>query len=65
MVTIGKFEFAQLKEHLTFVENFKESLFPLTAEKLINHHQYNLIKFEEQAILEQNERMRVINCVLL
>ena len=80
MVTIKKFEFAQLNDkryilsdgislllyghkHLTFVENFKKSLLPLTPIKLIKH-QYNLIRFE-QGILEQNERMRVMNCVLL
>ena len=81
MVTIEKFEFAQLNnkryilpdgisslpyghKHLIFVENFKKSLLPLTPEKLVKHHQYNLIRFE-QGILEQNERMRVINCALL
>ena len=74
MVTIEKFEFAQLNDkryilpdgisslpyrhkHLTFAENFKKSLIPLTPEKLIKHHQYNLIRFE-QGIFEQNERMR-------
>ena len=80
MVTIEKFEFAQLNDkqyvpdgisslpyghkHLTFVENFKKSLLALNPEKLIKHHQYNLIRFE-QGILEQNERMSIINCVLL
>ena len=81
MVTIKKLEFAQLNDkqyilsdgisllpyghkHLTFVENFKKSLLPLTPIKLVKHHQYNLIRFE-QGILEQNERMRVMNCVLL
>ena len=80
MVTIEKFEFAQLNnkqyilpdsvsslpyghKHLTFVENFKKSLLPLTPEKLIKH-QNNLIRFE-QSILEQNKRMRVINYILL
>ena len=80
MVTIEKFEFSQLNnkqyilpdgvssppyghKHLTFVENFKKSLLPLTPEKLIKH-QNNLIRFE-QSILEQNERMRIINYVLL
>ena len=87
MVTIEKFEFAQLNDkryvlpdgtsslpychkHLTFVENFKKSLLPLTPEHKtssnmnMKHHQYNLIRFE-QGILEQKERMRIINCVLL
>ena len=81
MVNIRKLEFAQLNDkrytlpdgissqlyghkYLTFVENFKKSLLPLTSKKLIKHYQCNLIRFE-QGILEQNERMRVMNCLLL
>ena len=41
-------------KHLTFVENFKKSLLPLTPEKLIKHNPCNLIRFE-QGILEQNK----------
>ena len=81
MVTIDKSEFGELDDkhcilpdgiislpygHLAMshVETFKESLFPLNPEKIITHHKRNLLRFE-QGILESNERMRIINNVLL
>ena len=50
---------------LEYIENFKcETLGNLTAQKIIQHHENNLLRFE-QGILARNERMRVINSVLL
>ena len=50
---------------LEYIENFKcETLENLTAQKIIQHHENNLLRFE-QGILARNERMRVINYVLL
>ena len=50
---------------LESIENFKcETLGNLTAQKIIQHHENNLLRFE-QGILARNERMRVINSVLL
>ena len=44
---------------LSHIESFKETLFPLNAEKIITHHKYNLLRFE-QGKLESNERLRII-----
>ena len=50
---------------LEYIENFKcETLGNLTAQKIIQHHKNNLLRFE-QGILARNERMRVINSILL
>ena len=50
---------------LEYIENFKcETLEKLTAQKIIQHRENNLLWFE-QGILARNERMRVINSVLL
>ena len=81
MVTIEKCEFGQLNvkryilpnvvkslphRHidLQFIEELKISLPPTAPEKLIKIHEFNLIRFE-QGVLERNERMIIINCVLL
>ena len=51
--------------HLREIENFKcNDLCDLSAQKIIQYHEDNLIRFEHN-ILPRNERMRVINCVLL
>ena len=80
MVTIEKCEFGQLNDKryilpdgisslpyghkdLKFIENFKDEI-SLTPEKLIKYHKDNLLRFE-QGILQSNERMRIINSVLL
>ena len=80
MVTIDKCEFDQLNDRryilpdninslpyghrdLKFIEDFKDSI-SLTPEKLRKHHENNLLRFQH-GILESNERMRIINCVLL
>ena len=50
---------------LEYIENFKcETLGNLTAQKITQHHENNFLSFE-QGILARNERMRVINSVLL
>ena len=52
-------------KNLEYIENFKcETLGNLTAQKVIQHHENNLLRFE-QGILARNERMRVLNSVLL
>ena len=48
---------------LNFIENFKYEK-SLTPEKLVKYHKDNLLRFE-QGILQSNERMRIINSVLL
>ena len=77
IVTIGKCEFGQLNdkryilpddisslpyEHKDrkFIENFKDEI-SLTPEKLVTKINY----LGEQGILQSNERMRIINSVLL
>ena len=51
--------------HLREIENFKcNDLCNLSAQKIIQYHEDNLIRFEHN-ILPRNERMRVVNCVLL
>ena len=47
----------------TSTENFKGE-FSLTPEKLIKYHKDNLLMFEE-GILQSNERVRIINYLLL
>ena len=50
---------------LEYIENFKcENLGNLTAQNIMQHHENNLVRFE-QGILARNERIRVINSVLL
>ena len=52
-------------KHLRDLENFKsQTLCNLSAQKIIQFHEHNLIRLEH-AILERNERMGVIICVLL
>ena len=80
MVTIEKCEFGQLNDKryilpdgisslpyghrdLTFIENFKDEIC-LTPEKLAKYYQDNLLR-SDQGILQSNERMRIINSVLL
>ena len=80
MVTIEKCEFGQLNDKryilpdgisslsyghrdLTFIENFKDEI-SLTPEKLAKYYQDNLLR-SDQGILQSNERMRIINSVLL
>ena len=80
MVTIEKCEFRQLKDKryifpdgisslpyghngLNFIESFKDEI-SLTSEKLIKYHKDNSLRFE-QGILQSNERMRIINSILL
>ena len=48
---------------LGYLENFKSEI-SLTAEKLVNFHKNNLLRFE-QGILQSNEMIRAINSVLL
>ena len=78
IVTIDKPEFGQLNDKRYIIPDgisslpyghshigtFKESLFHPNPEKIITHHKYNLLRFE-QGILQSNERMRIINNVLL
>ena len=81
MVTSDKSEFGQLNDKryilpdgmsslqyghlaLSHIESFKESLFPLNPEKIIKYHKYNLLRFEQE-ISESNERMTILNNVLL
>ena len=80
MVTIEKCEFGQLNDKryilpggisslpyglkdLTFIEDFKDEI-SLTPEKLVKYYQDNLLR-SDQGILQSNERMRIINSVLL
>ena len=80
MVTIDKYEFNQLNyrryiqpdnisflpyghRDLKFIEDFKDSI-SFTPEKLLKYHENNLLRLEH-GILESNERMRIVNCVLL
>ena len=80
MVTTENCEFGQLndKRHilpdgisslpyrykdLKYIENFKDEI-SLTPEKLIKYYKDNLLRFE-QGILQSNERMRIINSVLI
>ena len=61
----GIFSLPYGHKDLDFIENFKcETLGSLTVQKIIQHHENNLLRFE-QGILHSNERMRVINSVLL
>ena len=60
----GVFSLPCRHKDLDFIENFKcESLGRLTAQKIIQYHENNLLRFE-QGILQSNERMRVVNSVL-
>ena len=80
MVIIEKCEFRQLNDKryilpdnisflpyghkdLNFIENFKYEK-SLTPEKLVKYHKDNLLRFE-QGILQSNERIRIMNSVLL
>ena len=50
---------------LEYIENFKcETLGNLTAQKIIQHHEKKLLRFEQE-ILARNERKRVKNSVIL
>ena len=77
MVTTEKAEFGQLNDKryvlpdgissllyghkdLEYINEYRN----LTARKIMQHHENNLLRFE-QGILARNERMRVINYVLL
>ena len=80
MMTIDKYEFDQLNyrryiqpdnisflpyghRDLKFIEDFKDSI-SFTPEKLLKHHENNLLRLKH-GILESNERMRIVNCVIL
>ena len=52
-----------IRKDLGYLENFKSEI-SLTAEKLVNFHKNNLLRFE-QGILQSNEMVRAINSVLL
>ena len=50
---------------LVYIENLKcETLGNLTAHKIMQYHKNNFLRFE-QGISARNERMRVINSVIL